>query len=144
MGLETAMRRFATSDTVHSRGASAADPAPFEGRPLVTTFCRDTLATVDLALSLGRALDHVGCHASRSMRPRICRKSVGVEWLSASCKMKYRACRMRRPPVLKSRCWRLVSDQLWMAWGRASRRSRFPRLYAMTPKSNRTSLARKR
>jgi hypothetical protein len=25
--------------------------------------------------------------------------------------MKYRACRMRRPPVLRSRCWRLVSDQ---------------------------------
>ena len=31
---------------------------------------------------------------------------------------------MRRPPVLKSRCWRLVSDQFWMANGRASRRSR--------------------
>jgi hypothetical protein len=48
------------------------------------------------------------------------------------------------PPVLKSRCWRLVRDQPWMAWGRASRRRRFPRLYAMTPKSSRTSFARKR
>src|SRR5881409_3295402 len=40
----------------------------------------------------------------------------------------YRACRMRRPPVLKSRCCRLVSDQLWMASGRMSRRRRLPRL----------------
>src|SRR3989442_579175 len=73
-------------------------------------------------------LDQVGCHASRSMRPRICRKSVGVKWLSASWRMKYRACRMRRPPVLKSRCWRLVRDQFWMATGRTSRRRRLPRL----------------
>ena len=35
------------------------------------------------------------------MRPRICRKSVGVKWLSASWRMKYRACRMRRPPVFE-------------------------------------------
>jgi len=40
----------------------------------------------------------------------------------------YRAYRMRRPPVLKSRCGRLVSVQFWMANGRASRRSRLPRL----------------
>jgi hypothetical protein len=51
---------------------------------------------------------------------------------------------MRRPPVLNSRSCRLVKDQLWMARGSASRRSRFPRLYPMTPKSSRTSLARKR
>ena len=31
--------------------------------------------------------------------------------------MKYRVCRMRRPPVLNSRCCRLVSDQFWMASG---------------------------
>src|SRR5256712_2248284 len=37
------------------------------------------------------------------MGPRICRKSVDVKWLSASWRMKYRACRMRRPPVLNSR-----------------------------------------
>ena len=87
---------------------------------------------------------HVGCHASRSMRPRICPKRRRVRWLSASCRMKYRACRIRRPPVLNDRCCRLVSDQLWMAWGSASRRRRLPRLYAMTPSSRRTSLARKR
>src|SRR5712692_74243 len=51
---------------------------------------------------------HVGCHASRLMRPRICRKRFRVNWLSASCRVKYRACRMRRPPVLNNRCWRLV------------------------------------
>jgi hypothetical protein len=60
------------------------------------------------------------------------------------CRMKYRACRIRRPPVLKSRSCKLVSDQLWMARGRASRRSRLPRLWAMTPSSRRTSLARNR
>src|SRR6266478_3156097 len=53
----------------------------------------------------------VGCHASRSMRPRICPNSR-CKWLSASWRMKYRACRMSRPPVLNSRCWRLVRDQL--------------------------------
>src|SRR3989475_8009446 len=52
---------------------------------------------------------------------RICRKRLQVKWLSASWRMKYRACRMRRPPVLKSRCWRLVRDQFWMATGRTSR-----------------------
>ncbi len=31
--------------------------------------------------------------------------------LSASYRTKYRACRMRRAPVLKSRCCRLVSDE---------------------------------
>ena len=31
--------------------------------------------------------------------------------------MKYRACRISLPPVLSSQCWRLVSDQSWMATG---------------------------
>jgi hypothetical protein len=75
--------------------------------------------------------DHVGGHASRSICPRICRKSVGVKWLSASCKMKYRAWRIRRPPVLNNRCCRLVRDQLWMASGRTSRCGRLPRLEAI-------------
>src|SRR5947209_2870630 len=61
------------------------------------------------------ATAQVGCHASSSMRARICRKRLPVKQLSASCRVKYRACRMRRPPVLNSRCWRLASDQLWMA-----------------------------
>ena len=69
-------------------------------------------------------LDHVWCHASRSMRPRICRKRFRVNWLSASGRVKYRACRMRRPPVLSNRCWRLVGDQLWMETGRTLRRGR--------------------
>jgi hypothetical protein len=43
------------------------------------------------------------------MRPRICRKSVGVKWLSASWRMKHRACRMRHPPVLNRRCCRRVT-----------------------------------
>jgi hypothetical protein len=34
------------------------------------------------------------------------------QWLSASWRTKDRACRIRRPPVLKSRCCKLVSDQL--------------------------------
>jgi hypothetical protein len=43
------------------------------------------------ARSLCETPAQVGDHASRSMRPRICRKRVGVKWLSAGCKMKYRA-----------------------------------------------------
>ena len=46
---------------------------------------------------------------------------AGVSELSASWRVKYQACRMSRPPVLKSRCWRLVSDQLWMVRGNAGR-----------------------
>src|SRR5712692_9864781 len=56
------------------------------------------------------------------MRPRICSNMCRVKWLSANWRIKYRACRMRRPPVLKSRCWRLVRDQLWTAKAKASRR----------------------
>jgi hypothetical protein len=81
-----------------------------------------------LSPSVSGLLDHVGRHASRSMRPRICQKRVLVKWLSASGRVKYRACRMRRPPVLNSRCWRLVRDRLWMATGKTIRRSRLPRL----------------
>jgi len=66
-----------------------------------------------LPSGLGSPLDHVGCHPSRAMRPRICRKRLLVKWLSASWRTKYRACRMSRPPALTSRCWRLVRDQLW-------------------------------
>jgi len=78
------------------------------------------------------------------MRESICRKSIGVERLSASWGMKSRANGMRRAPVLKSRCWRRVSDQLCMIKGRTSRRRRLPKFYAMALKSNRTSLARRR
>lgn len=46
----------------------------------------------------------VGYHASRPMRPRICRERLHVKWPSARWRMKYRACRLRGPPLLKSRC----------------------------------------
>ena len=108
-------------DTPRSRGASAAD------------ICRGSAArdypprghsrrrpSTQLS-ALSRRLGHVGCPASRSMRPRICRKSAGVKRLSASWRMKWRACRMRHPEVLNSRRWRLVSDQLEMAKGRTNR-----------------------
>jgi len=61
------------------------------------------------------------------MRLTICPNRRDVKWLSPSCRTKYRACRIRRPPVLNSCCWRLVKDQLWMARGRTSRRRRLPR-----------------
>jgi hypothetical protein len=35
------------------------------------------------------------------MRPRICPNRRRVKRLSASCRMKYRACRIRRPPGLE-------------------------------------------
>ena len=44
------------------------------------------------------------------MRPRIFPNRRDVKWLSASCRTKCRVCRIRRPPVLNSRCWRLVFD----------------------------------
>jgi hypothetical protein len=37
---------------------------------------------------------------------------------------------MRRPPVLKSRCWRLVSDQLWMVRGKFDGDAKRPGHYA--------------
>src|SRR5882762_3957577 len=106
--------------TGRSRDAREADGSSSEGLSSATTRPRDTPAKSAPLFppSVPGLLDHVGCHASRSMRPTICRKRVDVKWLSATCRMKYRACRMRRPPVLNSRCCRLVSDQLWMASGR--------------------------
>jgi hypothetical protein len=69
------------------------------------------------------------------MRPRNCPNRGDVKWLSASWRRKYRACRIRRPPVVNSCCWRLVRDQLWMAGGRTSRGRRVPRLYCGQPLS---------
>lgn len=50
---------------------------------------RDTAARSPPAPHRARAVraafDHVGCQASRSMRPRICPKRVRVKWPSASC-----------------------------------------------------------
>jgi hypothetical protein len=47
--------------------------------------------------------------------------------------MKYRACRIRRPPVLKSRYWRLVSDQFWMARGEAEAAQEIPEVVRDDP-----------
>ena len=55
--------------------------------------------------------NQVGYAASSSIRPRIFPKWRCVKWLSASWRMKYGACRFRRPPVLNGRCCELVSDQ---------------------------------
>src|SRR6266849_4423923 len=56
-----------------SRGARPADPACSEGLPPATTRLRDSPARAAplLAPSWCGPLDQVGCHASRSMRPRI-------------------------------------------------------------------------
>ena len=42
--------------------------------------------------------------------PRVCLNRFDVKSLSASWRTSYRACRISRPPVVKSRGWRLVSD----------------------------------
>lgn len=57
------------------------------------------------------------------MRWRICRKRLGVKWLSVSWRTKYRRAERDGPPAWNNRCCRLVSDQLRMAKGRTSRRS---------------------
>jgi Outer membrane efflux protein len=44
------------------------------------------------------------------MCPRICRKSVSVKRLSANCSMKYRACRIRRPPVVRIKRAEFIPD----------------------------------
>lgn len=84
-----------------------------EARHPRTTPLTDAPTTFDSGAGLTRAvddpLDQVGCPASLSMRAMICPKSLCVKWLSASCRMKYLACLMRRPPVLNSRCCRRAS-----------------------------------
>jgi hypothetical protein len=76
-------------DRGRARGASAADPASLGRSPPVTIHRRDTPAGAEPAVRLDSSLDHVGCHASRSMRRRMCRKSGAVKELSASCSTKY-------------------------------------------------------
>lgn len=115
-------------DGSHSRGASTVRGPVLVSVVTSAVLFRDTSPASTPTAHRPRpycgALDHVGCHASRSMRPRICRKRLPVKWPPASWRMKYRACRVRRPPILKSRCWRLVSDQLRMARGRTSLQQR--------------------
>src|SRR5713101_511941 len=63
-----------TGDKGHSRGACRADPASSERSLPMTAHRRDTPAGAEPAPRLGGLLDHVGCHASRSMRRMICAK----------------------------------------------------------------------
>src|SRR5207247_9316724 len=95
------------------RGARATDGPSSEGLLSATIRPRDTPAKSAPFLSPSRSglLDHVGCHASRSMRRRICRKRVLVKWLSASCRMKYRACRMGLAVVPGPRISQVLLDE---------------------------------
>ena len=61
---------FAMGDRGRARGASAADPASLRRSPP-----RHHLA----GGRLDSPRDHVGCHVSRSMRPRICQKRLPVK-----------------------------------------------------------------
>src|SRR5438128_1899363 len=57
--------------------------------PISGTSCRhrpDSRLTPPFAVPLAQ----VGCHVSRSMRPRICPDRGRVKWLPASCRMRYR------------------------------------------------------
>jgi hypothetical protein len=67
------------------------------------------------------------------MLPRMLQKESRCQVARGELQVKYRAGRMRRPLVSKSRCWRLVSDQLRLASGKTSRRKRLPTSEAMTP-----------
>jgi len=71
----------------------------FRGLAAAAPRLRDTPASADLAPRLSRPPDHVGCHPSRAMRPRICRKSVDVKWLSASLTLS------RRGPTIPPPSW---------------------------------------
>ena len=95
------------------RGARETDGPSSEGLLSATIRPRDTPAKSAPFLSPSGSglLDHVGCHASRSMRRRICRKRVLVKWLSASCRMKYRACRMGLAVVPGPRISQVLLDQ---------------------------------
>jgi len=115
-------------------------------RSLLTrsSFFRDTPTdpTSLFMSSLQCAGSHqVGCQASRSIRWRISRKERRRQVACGQLQDEVPRVSNEAAASLISRCRRLVRDQLWTARGRASRRRRFPRLYAMTPKSGRTSLA---
>src|SRR5439155_25690599 len=91
---------FATHRTDRFRHTNAADAACSEGLPLVTVRLGDTAAHDDPDPGVSPMhRPHVGCHVSRPMRPRICRKRLPVKSTSASWRTKSRACLMTRPPV---------------------------------------------
>jgi hypothetical protein len=94
-------------------------------RPVQRHPCR--IATRSSSLSLRGSRVRVGCPASPSMRPRICRKTRHVKSLATSWRTKNRAGRMRRPPASNGRYCTLVRDQPWMARARTHRGRRLPR-----------------
>jgi len=122
------VRPYATRHTGRFRGIGAADWKRSEGLPPVTTRLTAASPASLLVPSLGvsRPDDRVGCQACRSMRQRICKNGGHVKWLSASLRTKSRACRTSRRPIVRSRCWRRVRDQLRLARGWTSRRGRSP------------------
>ena len=71
-----------------SRASAPADPRVLRGAPPVPTppqrHPRRDRATPRLPPCVSRPLDQVGCHASRSIRARICPKRRDVKWLSAN------------------------------------------------------------
>src|SRR5262245_12581528 len=119
------------------RAAREADGPSSEGLLSATIRSRDTPAKSApfLSPSVSSLLDHVGCHANRSMRPRICRKRDPRQVAFGKLQSEVPGMPDEASAGLEDRCWRLVSDQLWMANGRVSRRSKLPRLYAITPRS---------
>jgi hypothetical protein len=109
LGLATLQVRRVIVDTEQRRHVEPIHPKRRAGGAVIAdlqrigdlpALCRPNSAPLTPP-SVPGVLDHVGCHASRSMRPTICRDRVGVKWFSASCKMKYRACRIR--PRAKAR-----------------------------------------
>ena len=108
-------------DTSHSRGADITDRAWSTGVPSLTPHLRDTPAP----LTRRSPPEAVRAITSDVTRVAGCgRESAERGFPSSSFRevagAKYRACRMTRPPVLNSRCRRLVRDQLWMAPGKTT------------------------
>jgi hypothetical protein len=62
--------------------------------------------------------------ASASIRRTIPANRRFVRWLSADISQQYRACLTSLPPVFTSRCYKLVSDQFSIFFGRTKSRAR--------------------
>jgi len=87
----------------------------YRGCPPATVDLRDTFPPLPSARCLRASLSITW---DATPVARCARRSAEIAGVSSSSRpdwrVKYRACRMSRPPVLKSHGWRLVSDQLWM------------------------------
>src|SRR3989442_2306538 len=116
------LRHFLASTFYHPfRNCCPLPPrdAPPEYRP--KRHSRRDCPAPRLTPSVGRPLDQVGCHVSRSMRRRICPNRRRVKWLSASCLVS-----SRLTSVVRSRsavgCMRVITRQGAVGNQRASRR----------------------